>query len=71
MVLGIINMHLFISKIIRNINNMKPPNICYANLYFPESVDKICDCKDVCKFTPPNQQLYIKKLNTYTINKIN
>lgn len=53
-------MNLYISKLIRKVNKVKTPSICYANLYLPYSMNEICDCKDSCKFNPPSGNLFIK-----------
>ena len=49
-------MILFISKLVRSMSTMeakKIPKKCYAVYHFPYSKNDVCDCIDVCKYTPP------------------
>lgn len=45
-------MKLILSKIIRKYRKEQIPDICYAVLYLPKSLNKECDCVKFCKFTP-------------------
>lgn len=46
------SMILYVSKLIRQINNISTPRTCYALQHIPESLNEVCDCKLFCKFGP-------------------
>ena len=52
-------MLLFISKFIRIIKNDTIPKPCYAYRWLPHSINKICECSDVCKFPPKGNNNHI------------
>ena len=46
------SMILYLSKLIRQINNINTPKTCYALQHIPDSLNEVCDCKIFCKFGP-------------------
>ena len=50
------------SKIIRQVNKIKTPYKCYAELYIVNK-NNICDCIDKCKFDPPARNINLYKNN--------
>ncbi len=53
-------MKLYISKVVRTMQNIDTPRICFAMHYTPHSLNDVCDCKNFCKYTPKSN-LYIKR----------
>ena len=45
-------MILYVSKLLRKINNISTPKTCYAFQHIPDSLNEVCDCKLFCKFDP-------------------
>lgn len=43
---------LYLSKLVRKLNNLPVPKICFANDYIPQSFNDVCDCKHFCKYGP-------------------
>ncbi len=43
---------LYLSKLIRKINNNNIPEKCFANQYIPQSLNDVCDCSIFCKYNP-------------------
>lgn len=46
------SMILYVSKLIRQLNNISTPKTCYALQHIHESLNEVCDCKLFCKFGP-------------------
>ena len=65
-------MNLFISKIIRSVNSSNKysittiPKNCFAIYYLPHSKNDVCDCVDVCKYSPPSSAI----MNNFKRKKI-
>jgi hypothetical protein len=48
-------MRLYISKLIRIMQNIDIPHICFAMYYTPHSLKDVCDCKIFCKYNPKSK----------------
>lgn len=65
-------MNLFVTKLIRSFTSNKKYNIstipksCFAMYYLPHSKNGVCDCVNVCKYTPPSSAI----MNNFKKNKI-
>jgi hypothetical protein len=65
-------MNLFISKLVRSVASYNKHNIttipksCFAMYYLPHSNNDVCDCLDVCKYSPPSSAI----MNNFKRKKI-
>lgn len=65
-------MKLYMSKVVRMMQNIDTPRICFAMHHAPHSLNDVCDCKNFCKYTPKsnlyNTELFSNKKQLFVNN---